>query len=198
MTLKHKDALSAAEPPQGAKAPSGGSAAAPAASVGAQIVVMGVSGCGKSAVGQRLAQELALPLIEGDEFHPASNIEKMRQGVPLDDGDRAGWLQRLGRELARHDSGAVLTCSALKRSYRDILRQAAPGLLFIHLSLSQEQALQRVAARGGHFYPPSLVASQFAALEDPAREPGVLVVDACQPLEQVAQRAVSWLSAAGD
>ncbi len=173
-------------------------AAAPAASVGAHIVVMGVSGCGKSAVGRRIARELALPLIEGDEFHPASNIEKMRQGVPLDDGDRAGWLDRLGRELARHDSGAVLTCSALKRSYRDSLRQAAPGLRFVHLALSQEQALERVAARGGHFYPPSLVASQFAALEDPAHEPGVLVVDAGQPLEQVAQRAVSWLRAAGD
>jgi gluconokinase len=198
MTLKDKDALSAAGPPQGAKAPSGGSAAAPAASVGAHIVVMGVSGCGKSAAGQRIARELALPLIEGDEFHPASNIEKMRQGIPLDDGDRAGWLDRLGRELARRDSGAVLTCSALKRSYRDSLRQAAPGLRFVHLSLSQERALQRVAARGGHFYPPSLVASQFAALDDPAHEPGVLVVDACQPLEQVVQRAVSWLSTAGD
>jgi gluconokinase len=162
------------------------------------LVVMGVSGCGKSAVGQRIAQELALPLIEGDEFHPASNIQKMRQGIPLDDADRAGWLDRLGRELARHGGGAVLTCSALKRSYRDSLRQAAPGLRFVHLSLSQEQALQRVAARGDHFYPPSLVASQFAALEDPAHETGVLVVDACQPLEQATQRAVSWLSTAGD
>ena len=75
----------------------------------------------------------------------------------------------------------MLTCSALKRSYRDILRRAAPGLRFVHLALSQQQALQRVAGRGGHFYPPSLVASQFAALEDPAGEPGVLAVDACEP-----------------
>jgi len=110
MTPTDKDALSAVGLPQGAKAPPEASAAAPAASVGARIVVMGVSGCGKSVVGQRIAQALALPLIEGDEFHPASNIDKMRQGIPLDDADRAGWLDRLGRELARHPGGAVLTC----------------------------------------------------------------------------------------
>ena len=148
-------------------------------------------------MGERIAQRLSLPLIEGDEFHPPSNIEKMRQGMPLDDGDRAGWLERLGRELARQEGGAVLTCSALKRSYRDRLRRASPGLRFVHLALSQQQALQRVASRGGHFYPPSLVASQFAALEDPAHEPGVLVVDACRPLEQVAQQVVSWLRQPG-
>lgn len=158
---------------------------------------MGVSGCGKSAVGQQIAQALGLPLIEGDEFHPAANIDKMRQGVPLDDFDRAGWLERLGTELARHASGAVLTCSALKRSYRDILRGAAPGLRFVHLALTQQQALQRVAARGGHFYPPSLVASQFAALEDPDGEPGVLAVDACQPLDQVTHQVVGWLRDTG-
>ena len=163
-----------------------------------RLVVMGVSGCGKSAVGQCIAQALGLPLIEGDEFHPPANIDKMRQGVPLDDADRAGWLERLGRELARHEAGAVLTCSALKRSYRNILRRAAPGLRFVHLALSQQQALQRVADRGGHFYPSSLVASQFAALEDPAREPGVLAVDACQPLDEVTRRVVGWLRQPGD
>ena len=163
-----------------------------------RIVVMGVSGCGKSAAGERIARELNLPLIEGDEFHPPANIEKMRQGIPLDDGDRAGWLERLGRELARQEGGAVLTCSALKRSYRDRLRRASPGLHFVHLALTQQQAQQRVASRGDHFYPPSLVASQFAALEDPAQEPGVLVVDACQPLDQVTQQVVRWLGAARD
>jgi gluconokinase len=162
------------------------------------IVVMGVAGCGKSAVGQRIANQLGLPLIEGDEFHPAANIEKMRQGIALGDDDRAGWLAQLGRELARRPGGAVLTCSALKRSYRDRLRQASAGLRFVHLALSQQQALDRVARRGGHFYPPSLVASQFAALEDPAREPGVLVLDACLPLEQVTQQAVGGLRAMGD
>ena len=157
------------------------------------VVVMGVSGCGKSAVGQRIARLLDLPLVEGDEFHPPSNIEKMRQGLPLQDEDRAGWLQQLGQELTARSGGAVLTCSALKLSYRDRLRAAAPGLRFVHLALSQEQALQRVASRGGHFYPPSLVASQFQALEDPAGEPGVLNVDAGLPVEAVAAQAAAWL-----
>jgi gluconokinase len=157
------------------------------------VVVMGVAGCGKSAVGRHIAQVLALPLVEGDEFHPQSNIDKMRQGLPLDDQDRGGWLERLGEELMRHAGGAVLTCSALKRTYRASLRKAAPGLRFIHLSLSHEQALRRVASRDGHFYPPSLVASQFEALEDPAAEPGVLVLDATLPVEELAGRTGHWL-----
>lgn len=158
------------------------------------VVVMGVAGCGKSVVGQRIAQALSLPIIEGDEFHPPANIEKMRRAQPLDDDDRAGWLDRLGRELQQHPHGAVLTCSALKRSYRDRLRAFIPGLRFVHLALPQEEALRRVAARSGHFYPPSLVASQFDALEDPAGEPGVLALDACLPLDDVAGRATRWLS----
>ena len=149
------------------------------------IVVMGVAGCGKSAVGERLARMLDLPLIEGDAFHPPGNLAKMREGVPLDDEDRAGWLHRLGEELAARPEGAVLTCSALKRSYRDRLRAAAPGVRFLYLALSPQQALYRVAARTDHFYPPSLVASQFEALEDPAAEPGVVVVDAALPLDEV-------------
>jgi gluconokinase len=159
------------------------------------VVVMGVSGAGKSAVGERLAKALHLPLIEGDEFHPPGNIEKMRQGLPLDDVDRAGWLDRLGQELARHPKGAVLACSALKRAYRDKLRQAVPALRFVHLNLTQAQAQERVAARGGHFYPPSLVASQFDALEDPSDEAGVLVVDGTLPLDEVTRRAVEWSKA---
>jgi gluconokinase len=159
------------------------------------LVVMGVSGAGKSAVGERLAKALRLPLIEGDEFHPPGNIEKMRQGLPLDDNDRAGWLDRLGEELARHPKGAVLACSALKRAYRDKLREAVPALRFVHLELTQEQAQARVASRGGHFYPPSLVASQFDALEDPSGEAGVLVLDGTLPLDAVTQRAVQWAKA---
>jgi gluconokinase len=160
---------------------------------GFHLAVMGVAGCGKSAVGQQVAKAMNLPLIEGDEFHPLRNIEKMRQGLPLDDADRAGWLERLGQELARHPSGAVLTCSALKRAYREKLRWAVPTLRFVHLSLTPEQAQRRVAARDGHFYPPSLVASQFEALEDPRGEPGVLAIDASLPLDEVAGRAVDWL-----
>lgn len=151
---------------------------------------MGVAGCGKSAVGERLAQALGLPLIEGDAFHPPGNITKMRHGVALTDEDRAGWLQRLGEELSQKPGGAVLTCSALKRGYRDTLRQAAPGLGFLYLTLSPQQALDRVAARKDHFYPPTLVASQFEALEDPSGEPGVVAVDAALPLGQVVEMAV--------
>ena len=157
------------------------------------VVIMGVAGCGKSVVGQRVATALGLPLVEGDEFHPAGNIEKMRHGLALDDEDRAGWLQRLGEELGRRPGGAVLTCSALKRSYRDKLRSAAPRLLFVHLQLTPEQALERVASRGGHFYPPSLVASQFETLEDPSAEPGVLVLDAGAALDDVERDAVGRL-----
>ena len=157
------------------------------------VVVMGVAGCGKSAAGTLLASRLGLPLVEGDDFHPQGNIDKMRQGLPLDDTDRAGWLQRLAEELVAYPGGAVLTCSALKRSYRDLLRTPVPGLKFVHLALSQHQAMERVASRTDHFYPPSLVASQFEALEDPAGEPGVFVVDANLHVDEVTHRAATWL-----
>ncbi|TFY99051.1 gluconokinase [Ramlibacter humi] len=157
------------------------------------VVVMGVSGCGKSEIGERLAKSLGLPLVEGDSFHPPANIEKMSRGVPLDDDDRAGWLDTLGRELASRPQGAVLTCSALKKAYRDRLRAAAPGLRFVHLALTPAQAQARVAARRDHFYPPSLVDSQFAALQDPAGEPGVVVVDASRPIEDVVALAAAGL-----
>jgi gluconokinase len=158
-----------------------------------RVVVMGVSGCGKSEVGARLARALSIPLVEGDGFHPPANIAKMRQGLPLDDGDRAGWLQVLGEQLAAQPGGAVLTCSALKRTYRERLRAAAPGLRFVHLALTPQQALDRVASRKDHFYPPSLVASQFQALEDPASEPGVVTVDATLPLQAVVDAALAGL-----
>ncbi len=157
------------------------------------VVVMGVAGCGKSAVGERLAATLGLPLVEGDAFHPPANIAKMRAGQPLDDADRTGWLDALAAELQGRPAGAVLTCSALKRTYRDRLRAAAPALRFVHLALTPAQAHARVATRPGHFYPPTLVASQFAALEDPAGEPGVVALDATQPLPQVVARAAEAL-----
>ena len=150
---------------------------------GLHIVVMGVAGCGKSGVGKRLAALLDLPMIEGDDFHPAANKAKMAQGTPLDDADRAGWLQALAVELAARPQGAVLSCSALKAAYRDVLRSAfasapdaVPHLKFIHLAITPEESLRRVAKRAGHFYPPSLVQSQFDALQDPAAERLVLVL----------------------
>lgn len=159
------------------------------------VVVMGVAGCGKSLVGSQLAAAIGLPLVEGDDFHPAGNIEKMRHGTPLTDADRAEWLDALARALARHPGGAVLTCSALKRSYRDTLRAAVPRLRFLHLALTPHQALERVASRTDHFYPPSLVASQFEALEDPSGEPDVHVGDATAHVDRIVADAVRWLQA---
>jgi gluconokinase len=161
--------------------------------VRAHVVVMGVAGCGKSAVGERLAQQLGLPLVEGDAFHPQGNIDKMRAGLALTDEDRAGWLARLGQELRNRPGGAVLACSALKYAYREGLRAAVPGLRFVYLALTPEQSLERVASRDGHFYPPSLVTSQFEALQDPTQEPGVVVVDGALPLPEVVAQALAGL-----
>ena len=160
-----------------------------------RLVVMGVSGCGKSSLGAALAQGLELPLIEGDDFHLPESVRKMRAGIPLTDADRAGWLQRLGQELAARPQGAVLTCSALKRDYRERLRAAAPGLRFVFLALSPEEAERRVAARAAeHMFPASLVANQFATLESPVGEPGVLAVDATAPPAQLVAQVQAWLN----
>ena len=157
------------------------------------LVVMGVAGCGKSSLGQLCAQALGLPLLEGDDFHSASNVAKMRSGTPLSDDDRAAWLDALAAELQAHPQGVGLTCSALKRRYRDRLRAATPGLRFVFLELTQEQARERVAARPAHLFPVSLVASQFATLEDPRDEPGVLPLDASQSLQDLGSAVVRWV-----
>ena len=157
------------------------------------VVVMGVAGCGKSAVGRRLAAAINLPLIEGDDFHPSANKQKMQQGMALNDDDRADWLLALADELARHPDGAVLSCSSLKARYRQVLRSKTPQLKFIHLAITQEESLRRVAKRAGHFYPPSLVASQFETLEDPSAEPGVLVLDGAAPKREVDAQALAWV-----
>lgn len=153
------------------------------------MVVMGVAGCGKSSVGQAASQLTGLPLIEGDDFHPPENVAKMRTGIALTDADRAGWLDRLGQEMAAAKDGAVLTCSALKRAYRERLRAAVPDLKFVFLDIDRESAYQRVASRGDrHMFPPALVDSQFAVLESPIGEPGVLRVSALdRPESQIAQ-----------
>jgi gluconokinase len=156
---------------------------------------MGVSGCGKSAVGAEIALSAGGRLIEGDAFHPQANIDKMSAGIPLNDDDRAGWLTRLGEEVAsalRNGEKPVLTCSSLKRIYRDRLRAAVPGLGFVFLELSRELATDRCAHRPGHFMPASLVDSQFATLEPPHGEDRTLVVDATQPIETIGAKAASW------
>ena len=158
------------------------------------LVVMGVSGCGKSHVGAMAARRLGLPLVEGDEFHSEANRARMRDGVPLTDADRADWLDRLGAELRLRPDGAVLTCSALKASYRDRLRSASPGLRFAWLDLDPASAETRVAQRAAHFFPKGLVATQFEALEAPHGEPGVLRVDALLAPEAIAGHVVRWMS----
>ncbi|GAA4341021.1 gluconokinase [Variovorax defluvii] len=161
-----------------------------------RLVVMGVSGCGKSSMGAALARALGLPLVEGDDFHSPESVSKMRAGTPLTDADRAGWLDRLGQELAAHaGDGVVLSCSALKRDYRDRLRVAAPGLRFIFMELTREEAERRVAGRSAHFFATSLVENQFATLESPVGEPGVLAVDATAPIEPLVAQVQAWLNA---
>lgn len=154
---------------------------------------MGVAGCGKTSLGAALAQAEGLPLIEGDDHHSAENRARMQAGIALTDADRQGWLATLGAELAARPHGAVLTCSALKRSYRDQLRAARPGLRFAWLQIERGAALQRVAARGQHFFSSSLVDSQFATLEPPTGEGGVLTLDALAPLAALTQQVRRWI-----
>lgn len=146
--------------------------------IGPKILVMGVAGCGKSTLAGELARTLGATLIEGDDHHLPQSLEKMKRGMPLQDADREPWLGRLGDLLAAEVGPAVLTCSALKRRYRERLRTAVPALRILYIEISIEQARARVAARAGHVFPPELVASQFQALEPPTGEPGVFTVAA--------------------
>ncbi|MQA02902.1 MAG: AAA family ATPase [Streptosporangiales bacterium] len=132
------------------------------------VVVMGVSGSGKTTIGQRVAAQLGCEFLEGDERHPPANVAKMRAGEPLDDEDRRPWLRDLAGWIASRlggGDGGVVACSALKRSYRDILRGGAEGVFFVHLAASREVISQRVASRTHDFMPADLLDSQFADLE---------------------------------
>jgi gluconokinase len=163
------------------------------------IVIMGVAGCGKSSLAAALAASEGLPLIEGDDFHSEESRSKMTRGTPLDDHDRAGWLAALGEELLRHverAEGVVLSCSALKRSYRDALRRAVPALRFVYLEVDRAAAEARVAQRAAHaphFFSTRLVASQFETLEPPLGEAGVLHLDGRAPPLQLHNAVQTWL-----
>lgn len=159
------------------------------------IVIMGVAGCGKSSLGEQLAQAMGLPLVEGDDHHSPANRDKMARGIALTDADRADWLATLGAQLQARPGGAVVTCSALKRAYRDRLRQAAPGLRFVFLEIGKAEAQARVGARASHFFSSSLVDNQFATLESPVGEAGVLRLDATRPLAQLQTAVTDWLAA---
>jgi gluconokinase len=159
-----------------------------------KLVVMGVAGSGKSMLAAGLASALACPMIEGDDFHLKESQDKMRNGIALDDGDREPWLARLGQLMASRPGNQVLTCSALRRRYRDRLRSFVPGLRFVHIDIDVATAAQRVGARSGHLFPKSLVTTQFAALESPAGEEGVFEVSAQLAPQLQVDAVLQWLA----
>ena len=157
---------------------------------GPLVTVMGVSGSGKTTIGAALAQRLRVPFADADDFHTAANIAKMSAGVPLDDLDRLPWLHAIGLWLADHAAGgAVVSASALKRSYRDILRETAPTQFFVHLDGSPDVVARRVAGRPGHFMPASLVTSQFATLEALGPDEAGVVLDLDLSVDELVTRA---------
>ncbi|MBF6210260.1 gluconokinase [Nocardia puris] len=158
------------------------------------VVAMGVSGSGKSTAGAAVAAALGVEYAEGDAFHPEANLAKMAAGSPLDDADRAPWLDRIAAWLAeRGERGGVVSCSALKVSYRDRLRAAAPDLFFLHLTASYEELSRRMRTRPGHFMPASLLDSQLADLQPLTAAERGIVVDATRPAEELAQEALTAL-----
>jgi gluconokinase len=155
------------------------------------IVVMGVSGSGKSTVGAALAQRLRVPFADADDFHPPANIAKMSAGHPLDDDDRLPWLEAIGEWLAEHSAGGVMSCSALKRKYRDQLRRHCPDVEFVHLAGTPEVIGRRQASRPGHFMPASLLASQFHTLEPLQPDERGTTIDVDQNIDSIVDNYVS-------
>ncbi|MGV8966705.1 MAG: gluconokinase [Cellulomonas sp.] len=150
------------------------------------VVVMGVSGSGKTTVGQALADRLGLEYADADSFHTEASVAKMASGHPLDDDDRAPWLESVGAWLARHSQvGAVVGCSALRRCYRDVLRRAAPDVVFLHLSGNADVLTERVSNRPGHFMPASLMTSQLSTLEPLEADERGIVLDLRAPVDDL-------------
>jgi gluconokinase len=158
------------------------------------LVVMGVSGSGKSTVGAALAQRLRVPFADADDLHPPENIAKMSAGQALDDDDRYPWLEAVGRWLAEHPDGGVMGCSALKRKYRDQLRGHVPELRFLMLEGSRAVIERRQASRPGHFMPASLLDSQFSTLEPLAPDENGVVLDVDQGVDQIVQGYVDTIA----
>jgi gluconokinase len=155
------------------------------------IVVMGVSGSGKSTVGAALAQRLRVPFADADDFHPPANIAKMTAGEPLDDDDRYPWLEAIGEWLAAQRTGAVMSCSALKRKYRDQLRAHRSDVEFLHLAGSPEVIARRQASRPGHFMPAALLASQFDTLEPLQDDERGSTIDVAQDIDAIVESYVA-------
>jgi gluconokinase len=160
-------------------------------------VVMGVSGSGKTTIGAAFARALGVDFVEGDEFHPAENVRRMAAGIPLTDDDRAAWLQALAKRIRQAKQagvGLVMSCSSLKRAYRDFLRTGAHDLQFVYLRGERSLISERVAGRRGHFMPPSLLESQFAALEEPSAAEGVWVCDIAKSPQDIVAGLVARAS----
>ncbi len=168
---------------------------------GLRVIVMGVSGCGKSTVAAGVAQALGLTMIDGDDLHLSQSVAKMRAGIALDDADRWPWLDRIGQRLltptgAESGRGCVIACSALKRAYRDRLRSAAAPIHFVFLEGDVTLIAERMARRTGHYMQPELLASQFRTLERPgADETDVLRLDISQAIPELVTQAVAALNA---
>ena len=160
-----------------------------------RIGLTGGIGCGKTTVGRLLARHLEVPFIEGDELHPPRNVELMAAGIALNDEDRAGWLDAVAAELARRPEGAVASCSALRRRYRDRLRRVVPALRFVHLRGDRAVLEERLAQRRGHYMPASLLDSQLQTLEPPSADEQPLELDITEPPEALARRAAQSLGA---
>ena len=160
-----------------------------------RVMVMGVSGCGKTTIGDLVARELGVPFLDGDSLHPVENVAKMAAGTPLTDEDRWPWLATVGSELANAGNGGlVLACSALKRSYRDAIRDQAPDTVFLHLHGSKEVLGSRIEGRSGHFMPPALLDSQLATLEPLGADEAGIVVDVAAPVRQIVAEALEGLA----
>jgi gluconokinase len=162
------------------------------------IVVMGVSGSGKSSVAAGLVEKLGCDFAEGDDFHPPANVEKMRAGQPLDDDDRWPWLRELAAWIGEHEKNGksvVVTCSALKRSYRDLLRNGHPSVWFAHVTADADLIRERVERRTGHYMPASLLDSQLATLEIPSPDEGAWVYDVAGPPDVIVSALVARAAA---
>ncbi len=161
------------------------------------IIVMGVSGSGKSTVGEKLAEALNLPFLEGDSLHPKSNVDKMASGIPLQDEDRWPWLDKIGERMATAEQGLIVSCSSLKKSYRERLRAAVGGqLAFVFLDGSFEVLHEHMGHRTGHFMPVTMLESQLATLESPVGEPLVFRVDVVDSIEKIVAESLEWLRSA--